>query len=51
MSKKQTTKYQGVIRRGKTYSYKVVAIKPDGTKGNVMKGGFATAREARAADP
>ncbi len=43
----QSTKYQGVIRRGKTYSYKVTALKPDGTKGQVMKGGFKTAREAR----
>lgn len=47
MTTQQSTKYEGVIRRGKTYSFKVMALKPDGTRGQVMKGGFKTAREAR----
>lgn len=46
----QKTRYPGVYRRGGTFSYKISnAPRADGSKGDVWKGGFRTAREAREA--
>jgi integrase len=50
LPKYQKTKYPGIYRRGGTFAYRIARVRrPDGTTGDVWKGGFRTARDAREA--